>query len=162
MVAKCGLFTEDSEIISDCLWSISHLADTNDDNIIGMIASGETLPIIIQAMSSKDFSVFVPGLRAMGNILTTNDTDVIERCIFNGVLTPITNIMYSSNANLIKECCWALSNITAGPASHIEAFLDSPAFNRTLDLTKSFSIDHRKEAIWVLVNSITGSDVVIR
>lgn len=30
-----------------------------------------------------------------------------------------------------------------------------------IDLTKSYSIDHRKEAMWVLVNAITTSDVVI-
>jgi hypothetical protein len=98
-------------------------------------------------MSSKDYRVVVPSLRALGNILTTNDTDVIDWCLFNGALRAITNIMCSTNANLIKGCCWALSYITAGPASHIEAFLDSPAFNKTLDLTKSYNIKPRKHAI---------------
>lgn len=97
----------------------------------------------------------------MGNILTTNDTEIIERCLFHGVLTPLNNIMNSNSSNMIKECCWALSNITAGPASHIEAFVDSEIFNRIIQLTKSYSIDNRKEAVWVLVNGITGADTIL-
>lgn len=73
LVAACGFHTENNEIISDSTWVASYLADTTDDNIIEMVAAGETLPLLIQGMSSKDFSVFVPSLRAVGNILTTND-----------------------------------------------------------------------------------------
>jgi importin subunit alpha-6/7 len=46
-VASCGFHTENNEIISDCTWVISYLADTPDDNVIDMVASGETLPLLI-------------------------------------------------------------------------------------------------------------------
>ena len=141
---------------------MSYLADTADDNIIAMVASGQTLPLLIEGMASKDFSVFVPSLRAIGNILTTYDPELIDRCISNKVLNGLTNLLYATNASIIKECCWALSNITAGSSDHIEMFLESPAFQRVIELTKSYSIDHRKEAMWVVVNAITSSDVVVR
>jgi importin subunit alpha-1 len=113
-------------------------------------------------MHSKDHSLFVPSLRSMGNILTSSDSLIIERCLFHNVLTPLTEIMFSNSSHMIKECCWALSNITAGPSAHIEALVESEAFNRIIQLTKSYSIDNRKEAVWVLVNAITGADAILK
>ena len=138
------------------------MADTDDDMLIGQIAQGEILPKVIQCVGEKDFSVFVPALRALGNILTTNDHEIIERALFEGALDKLTTILYSPNANLIKEVCWALSNITAGPASHITQLIESSAFDRIFFLSKSYNIDHRKEALWVICNAITGGDQLIR
>lgn len=95
------------------------MADSDDDTIIGTIASGETLPKVIDALGQKEHSLFVPALRAVGNILTTNDEDLIDRAIFEEVLDKLLGVLHASNSNLIKEACWALSNITAGPHRHI-------------------------------------------
>jgi importin subunit alpha-1 len=138
------------------------MADTEDDMIIAEIASGEILPKIIMCVGEKDFSIFVPALRALGNILTTNDHDITERALFEGALDKLTTVLYSPNANLIKEVCWALSNICAGPVQHIHKLIDSTAFDRVFFLSKSYNIDHRKEALWVICNSITGGDLMIK
>lgn len=61
----------------------------------------------------------MPALRALGNILSTNDHEIVERALFEGALDKLTTCLYSPNANLIKECCWTLSNICAGPPHHI-------------------------------------------
>lgn len=161
-IANAGLYTEDNDIVSDCLWAINYMADTDDDILIGHIASTETLPKVIECVGDKDFSVFVPALRALGNILTTNDTEVVERALFQGALDKLTTILYSPNANLIKEVCWALSNICAGPSSHIAKLVDSTAFDRVFFLANSYNIDHRKEALWVICNAITGGDEKIK
>lgn len=134
------------------------MADTDEDAILGMIAAGETLPKVIESVGSKDFTHFIPAMRCLGNILTTNDADIIDRVIFEGGYDKLTNILYATSANLTKECLWALSNITAGPARHINKFVESTAFPRVMDLCSSFNIDLRKESLWVLVNAITGGD----
>ena len=35
LIATTGLFTEDNDIISDCLWAINYMADTDDDLLLG-------------------------------------------------------------------------------------------------------------------------------
>ena len=134
------------------------MADTDDDHLLGKIAEGEILPKIIQSVGDKEFAVFVPALRALGNILTTNDHSVVEKALFEGALDKLTQILYSTNSNLVKECCWALSNICAGPPEHIEQLVANPVFDRIIFLAASFNIDHKKEAMWVICNSITGSN----
>jgi hypothetical protein len=162
MICKAGMYCDDPDILSDCLWAISYMADTDDDNTIGILASGETLPKVMECLGSKEFNLFVPALRCLGNIVTTNDPEVVDRAIFEGAFERLTSILFSSNSGLIKECCWAFSNITAGPPRHIEKLVDSTAFERIVSLSASYNIDHRKEALWVLCNAITGADSITK
>lgn len=83
--------------------------------MLAQIANGEILAKVISHVGDKDYSLFVPALRILGNILTTDDTDIIDKALYHGALKQLGMILYSPNSNLIKECCWALSNICAGP-----------------------------------------------
>jgi len=38
-VAEAGMFTEDPDIVSDCLWTVGYMSDTSDDGIIDFVAS---------------------------------------------------------------------------------------------------------------------------
>lgn len=51
-----------------------------------------------------------------------------------------------------------MSNIAAGPDDQVAALVNSHAFERMFFVAKSYNIDNRKEALWVLCNAITGSD----
>ena len=44
----------------------------------------------------------------------------------------------------------------------MERFVQSDAFDRILVLTESRNLDFRKEALFVMVNAITGSDLKLR
>jgi hypothetical protein len=68
--------------------------------------------------------------------------------------------MQSAASNIIKECCWALSNIAAGSTDLVNTLIDSHAFDRCFYLAKSYNLDTKKEATWVLCNAITGADVI--
>jgi len=74
----------------------------------------------------------------------------------------LTNLLYQTNSNVIKESLWAVSNITAGPVSHVERFVESDAFDRVASLSKNSNIDIRKESLFVLCNAITGADFKVR
>lgn len=138
------------------------MSDTPDDMIIEMIAQNDILGKIIEALGHSDLSLFMPALRCVGNILSASDPEVVERCLWNGVLDKLTNILYQSNSTLIKECLWAFSNITAGPNAHIAKFIESDAFERIIILTESKNIDIRKESIFVLCHAVTGADLQLR
>lgn len=77
-----GLFVDDVDILSNSLWTLSYMADTNNDNVIGEIATDACILRVITAMGEKDFAIFVPALRAIGNILTTNNHEIINKCLW--------------------------------------------------------------------------------
>jgi len=94
--------------------------------------------------------------------LSVSDPEVVQRCLWNNVLSKLTTLLYQSNSTTIKEALWAFSNITAGPVSHCEQFIDSDAFDRVMVLTESRNIDVRKESLFVICNTITSSDLKTR
>ena len=65
---------------------MSYVLDTDDENIISNIASPDVIPELINDLSSKDMTVWIPALRCVGNILTTDDTRIIESALFHSVL----------------------------------------------------------------------------
>lgn len=42
-VARAGLFTEDSDINSDCIWTVTYITDTNNDAIIDYVAQPDLI-----------------------------------------------------------------------------------------------------------------------
>lgn len=161
-VAKAGIFSEDSDIISDSLWSVAYVADTHDDDLIGSIAEQDLLGRIVDELGSSDTTHFIPALRAVGNILTASNPEIVERCLFANVLDRLTNLLYQTSTVIIKEALWSFSNITAGPVYHVEKFVQSDAFDRILVLTESTNIDFRKEALFSMANAVTGADLKVR
>lgn len=133
-IAKIGLFTEDSDIVSDCLWTLSYIADTQDDELLDMVGQPDILTQLVTSLGDKELSIFVPALRAVGNILTTNDPAVVQRALWIGVVDKLTHILYQSNSNIVKECLWAFSNISAGTGDQAKAILESKAFDRIVYL----------------------------
>lgn len=129
-----GLFVDDPDVMSDCLWALNYIADTEDEDLIESLASSEILPRVISSIGDKEHKVFVPALRCLGNILTTDDQQIVEKAIFWGALKQMSTLLYSSNSGLIKECCWALSNICAGPPEHISLLVNDPIFDRVMYL----------------------------
>ena len=106
--------------MSDCLWTLSYITNTNSDELLDHIATNDLLVRICDCLASSDLSVYVPALRVMGNILSTSDPQIVERCLWNGILGRLTPLLYQSNSNIIKEALWCFSNITAGPPSQVE------------------------------------------
>ncbi|CDW81557.1 karyopherin alpha [Stylonychia lemnae] len=161
-IAEQGLFLDEEEILSDALWTISYLCDTQNDNVIDKAAKQQNIARICQCLAEKEIYVYVPALRCIGNMLTSNDSQITDICLWEGVIDRLTSLLFSTNSNLIKESLWALSNITAGTQPQVDKFVDSPAFDRVLALAKSQNIDHKRESLFVLCNAITGADFVLR
>jgi hypothetical protein len=82
-------------------------------------------------------TVFIPALRCVGNILTSNDHNVIQKCVFNSVVDKLTNILFQTNSNLIKETLWSFSNISATSFEYADVFIRSAALERVIFLTDS-------------------------
>jgi hypothetical protein len=113
-------------------------------------------------MGNTDLGIYIPALRVIGNILSASDPQIVEKCLWANVLDRLTNLLYQTNHNIIKESLWALSNISAGPCSHVERYVLSDVFDRVHVLCTSTNIDIRKEALFVMCNAITGADMKIR
>lgn len=87
-VFQGGLFlNEDEEIVSDCLWGLSYLTSSQEDEVIKIVASGESLPRIIEHLdTSKGATIYVPALRTIAQLMVTDDEYIIDKAIFEGLI----------------------------------------------------------------------------
>lgn len=116
---------------------------------------------VIDLLRDKALEVFIPAMRIVGNVLTSNNSDeLITYYIGVGLLNNLNEISTQANTNIQKEVLWILSNLMAGPPAHIIAVLDSPLIDRVYILTNSTNIELRKEALWCICNAITTGDEV--
>jgi hypothetical protein len=106
----------------------------------------------------------------MGVILSTNDHNIIDRCLWANVLSKFSDLIESiaqgrvKGRKFVKEICWALSNLTASAKHHVEKFAESRLVGQMVNivLDSSLSIDARKEALWVICNAITTAEQPIK
>jgi hypothetical protein len=102
-----------------------------------------------------------PALRAIGNILTTNDETVVDRCLWCNVLENLSFILKNqqNKFSVIKEACWAISNITACSNKHVVKFVESAAFYEVINLSLHCSKpDIKKETLWPICNAATSCE----
>lgn len=159
-IARTGIFTTDNTVISDCLWTISYLVEEENEEVINEVAQADVIHQICEALTADDMNFTVPALKAIGSIMTSNNQDVINRCLYCNAIDRIGELIKANpEGNFSKEGCWALSNVTASTSDHIQRFIESPAFDIVLHVTLNprGAIDTKREGLWVLCNAITGS-----
>jgi len=81
-----GLFVTNEEVVSDSLWVLSYISDTDNDDWLERVAQGDVLHVLCQALLSDNMSLYVPAVKALGSILTSNDPMVIDRCLWSSFL----------------------------------------------------------------------------
>lgn len=87
-----------------------------------------------------------------------------QHALDGGVLPRLKRLFLHSYDTFVKEACWAISNITAGTRTQIEAVLESGTFTSVLDVLRSQCADRLarvgeekiiSEAMSAIANAIT-------
>lgn len=150
----------DSEVLSDACWSLTYLSDGPDARIQVVVDSGligRVVDILRHyADQHNGNKVVSPGLRILGNILTGTDkqTQAVLDAGFLRVLAPL--ISHPKRA-IVKEACWAASNVTAGTQAQIGSFLAMPGLpEAVVQALENEIFDIKKEAHWAIANICTN------
>ncbi len=83
------------------------------------MATPDILHVLCEELGSGNDLLYVPSIKCLGVILSTNDQTVIDRALWAGLLTKTGELLesilrgFSRGKKLLKEICWALSNLTA-------------------------------------------------
>ena len=117
---------------------------------------------IIELLRSDNAFTVHSSLRAIGNVLTANDR-YTAHCIDCGVLQPLHALMHrffaqSVNHEKLKEICWAISNITAGPSEHIIKVIEAQFVPILLEILKGSRTVIASEALWAVSNATASAD----
>lgn len=164
------IYMDDCDIVSDCFWCLSYIADASSE-LIDMIESSTILKRCYALMQSFTrqlkneeydfktgkigFYAICPMIRLLGNIVTGNErqTDVV---IDGGFLEFMPEIYYKFQSpklpKIRKEICWLISNVTAGTGSQVQYIFKTNIYSIVLDSISSYELFIRKEAGYAVLN----------
>lgn len=72
-LVKVMIENDVEDILTDVCWALSYLTDGGEDRIPFILETG-VLPRLVQLLLHPNVSVSVPSLRALGNIVTGEDS----------------------------------------------------------------------------------------
>ena len=86
-ISSIGVQSQDISIVSDCLWALSYSAEQDkDDSIIRMIYDSAVIPFVMDYLTTKEYKVFIPALRTIGNIAACDSPDIIAYILRLGIV----------------------------------------------------------------------------
>ena len=109
----------------------------------------------------------MPAVRTIANISTTDDSYVIEKALFEGVIPRLLTYLEggSQYSQIISEVCWTYSNLFATGPIVIKSALEEnhgEVFKRLFEKLHSKSLDVAKESLWAITNALTEGDEILR
>lgn len=144
------LSLDDSELMMDTMWALSHVAEAGGDAADGVVSVG-CLPRLVHHLEHAPPSVQVPALRALANLLTGSD-GATGAVLEAGFLRVVGKFLCSERSRTRKEACWALSNIAAGTAAQIDQLMATPLLPEVIGLMGRDEFEVKKECLWTVAN----------
>eukprot|EP01083_Nonionella_stella_P016876 47118_1 len=159
-----------STCYADIGWSFCYLLGRIDDNdnecyVLNVMHSNKTgiTKKLISLLSTSPTQAQRSILRAVGNIVTANDR-YTAKCVEYDVLFHLRQLLLDSqsqpqsqcNDRMVKEICWAISNITAGTESQIRAVMKQNIFPILVNILSSGRDLVATEALWAISNATTS------
>lgn len=84
------MFLEDDTIKSDCLWTLSYLAGAETDDLINLVSQNDILHLITECLNSDYPMLYIPALKIIGAITTSDNKEIIDRLLWCGLFDKIT------------------------------------------------------------------------
>jgi len=106
------------EVQNHSMWALSYFSDGSDAQIKAVLEM-DVQDKVLDFVRSDNPALKAPGLRTAGNLVTGKD-EFTEKMIQAGLIEALAKSLRDEKKIFRKEACWALSNILAGKATHIE------------------------------------------
>lgn len=152
---------EDTEVLTDALWALSYLTNSENDTI-ELVVNSNITGRVIALLTHSCYDIVIPALRAAGNIVAGTDEQA-DAAVQAGIIPKLVQLMSHDRKNAIREAVWTASNIAAGTRDQISALVSYPgALDMVIKHLTSSPWEIKKEAAWTvanIVNSGTGNDI---
>jgi importin subunit alpha-1 len=151
-----ALKSRDLEIVKDCCCTLSKTIATGGFDSINLVLKSGTLPTIINDVIPRFFNeseVLRPIVRIFGGV-AAGTLEQTQALLDNDALPTLLRLLDFPSPIIVKETCFALSNITVGTDSQLQTFLESNFLPKIIQLLRSSNVDIRREALWVIANVV--------
>jgi hypothetical protein len=155
VLAKVVMTETSSDLLSECLYSITSISEGSEEKIQAVIDIG-VVPRIVELLNHYSYNVQMPALKTIGNIAQGSEQQT-QLIIDLGAVHGIYSLLNSSRRDITKEAVWTCSNISAGTKLQLAALYEADIFSRICNLMIESDIEIKEEAIWAVCNAASTS-----
>ncbi|GMH32493.1 hypothetical protein BSKO_00327 [Bryopsis sp. KO-2023] len=155
-VLRALLLDDDPELLQDVCFTCSYLSEGPGSRVQSFIDS-RMCERLVPLLWHKEPTVVYPVLRTISNMVSGTD-DQTQAVVDCGVVRLLVGILkFHPGKRIVKEACWALSNITAGPWQQLQVVIDEDGFGELVRIARRGPPDLKTEAIWAIGNALMGA-----
>ncbi len=127
--AKCLIHSQiPTAILSGCK-VLQYLTDQSNDLVLDKVASGNTIPKLMQHLSTycDNLELLKSCIRIVTNMTTSNKPELTLKVVTNGILDRQVQILQTQlGSDMFIEIFWCLGNIAADSEECIEHVITHP------------------------------------
>ena len=154
--AKTLLAQPDEEVATNICWTMCYVSDGKPEHVRAIIESN-ICARLMGLLFEGDNAYTTPVLRTIGNIVSCDDINT-EYIFQIGGLNILMKFLSSSKPEVVRDTCWVLSNILAGPHNQIQAVINARYIPYIAIHLHSGDSRVRLEALWAIANALSGGD----
>lgn len=150
--------TDDIELLSDCLWGLSYVSETENKELIEYMISERLSEYLFMLNLDGRDNLILPVIRVTGNLLS-NESNYVDTLIKQGCIKYLDQFISHQNNQIRRESLWAISNIAGGTNSQLSALLQSNIIQKIFSLVKDPDSDVVNEVMWCIGNILNSSNI---
>eukprot|EP01121_Diplochlamys_sp_Union-15-3_P014872 TRINITY_DN4803_c0_g1_i3.p1 TRINITY_DN4803_c0_g1~~TRINITY_DN4803_c0_g1_i3.p1 ORF type:complete len:504 (-),score=89.77 TRINITY_DN4803_c0_g1_i3:25-1536(-) len=151
------LSSPNDDVREQAIWALGNIAGDSIENRDKILQAGAMIPLLQNITDSAKQSLLKNAAWTLANLCRGKPPPKWD--LVKPALLPLSQLVYSTDEELLVDACWTLSYLSDGSNDIIQAIIDSSVSRRIVELMMYDSYAVQTPALRTVGNIVTGDDM---
>jgi importin subunit alpha-1 len=151
------LTSPNGDVREQAVWALGNIAGDSPDCRNKVLDAGAIYPLLQQLTENSKLSMLRNATWTLSNFCRGKPQP--DFYLVRPALPALAQLLYSTDDDVLKDSCWALSYLSDGPNDKIQAVIEAGVCKRLVELLMHQSPSVQTPALRTVGNIVTGDDI---
>jgi len=151
------LMSPNDDVREQAVWALGNIAGDSPKCRNQVLASGAMHPLLQQLSENSKVSMLRNATWTLSNFCRGKPQPAFD--LVRPALPTLSQLIYSTDDDVLTDACWALSYLSDGPNEKIQAVIEAGICRRLVELLMHTSASVQTPALRTVGNIVTGDDL---